>query len=250
MFSFIKKFFKKKTKPSTESETEKVVPIEETLTDAQLHELKIQYAQVIHFMQMEADQINKKAEEEAQAHNSVCQKCDSRNVNDRIKRVQGDIQVSVSTSSSSFYSSSYSSSNASVKGEIDTNEINKCNDCENEWKKQEMKPMEYSTLLSFKLQKIQYYIRAVQLSKTAELDKTNLSETFATVEEKRNFLKEAADKKYENDLLFWKSYSIELVHNLASKFFWDYESRYWSRVCTEEALRNVVGLKSVKEFVY
>lgn len=59
--------------------------------------------------------------------NNVCPKCGSTKVVDKISQLKGEIN------GSSF--GYYGYSHGSIHGTMDTLEINKCNDCTNEWKK-------------------------------------------------------------------------------------------------------------------
>lgn len=60
-------------------------------------------------------------------YDNICPSCKSTNVNDRIKRQQGEIN--------GYGSGSIFGYSSSIHGEWDTNSVNKCNDCGNEWKK-------------------------------------------------------------------------------------------------------------------
>ena len=63
--------------------------------------------------------------------NDICPKCGSNNVVDKISQLKGEINgTSFGTMS---FGSGYSS--GSIHGTMDTLEINKCNECSNEWKK-------------------------------------------------------------------------------------------------------------------
>lgn len=67
--------------------------------------------------------------------NSICPKCKSTKVVDKISQLKGEINGSSSGSGyTSIFGGSYHSS-GSIRGSIDTLEINKCNECGNEWKK-------------------------------------------------------------------------------------------------------------------
>lgn len=63
--------------------------------------------------------------------NKICPKCGSNLVNDRIRRVEGEIKGSVSGSFIFGTGGLY----GSTSGTIDTNEVNKCNSCGNAWNK-------------------------------------------------------------------------------------------------------------------
>ena len=63
--------------------------------------------------------------------NSTCPKCNSKSINDRIRRIKGEGSVSGTFSSSLLFGSG----SLSGHSEVDTEPVNKCNDCGHEWKK-------------------------------------------------------------------------------------------------------------------
>ena len=126
--------------------------------------------------------------EKVRISNSVCPKCNSTNVSDRSRRIKGDINGSSSSfgSSGMFGGSSFCSS--SIHGKIDTESVNKCNDCKNEWNKVESWSPYTSSLSDVAdiLCKALDYIHHCYYKVT--LDENNLSEEFSSVVEKRNYL--------------------------------------------------------------
>lgn len=84
-----------------------------------------------------AQKEQKKYNEIAKEANSVCPKCGSKNIINKIRRTKGEIHgegYSHVYPSSFLLSSSYSSSSYSnLDGEVDTHPVNKCKDCGNEW---------------------------------------------------------------------------------------------------------------------
>jgi len=73
----------------------------------------------------------KKEKDRIKKLNEICPKCSSNKVVDKISQLKGEIN------GTSFGSMSFGSgySSGSIHGSMDTYEINKCNDCGNEWKK-------------------------------------------------------------------------------------------------------------------
>ena len=67
--------------------------------------------------------------------NSICPKCKSTKVVDKISQLKGEINgSSAGYGYGSLFGGGYHSS-GSIHGSLDTLEINKCNECGNEWKK-------------------------------------------------------------------------------------------------------------------
>ena len=68
--------------------------------------------------------------------NEICPKCSSKKVVDKISQLKGEINGSSSTYGGGSFLGGFSSfGSGSIHGSMDTFEINKCNECGNEWKK-------------------------------------------------------------------------------------------------------------------
>lgn len=76
-------------------------------------------------------ELNRQKSASVKNHNSICPMCKKSSIVNKIAQVQGS--GSVSGSFGPFGGGLYGSSS------IDTNEVNHCNDCGNQWKKEKMK---------------------------------------------------------------------------------------------------------------
>lgn len=125
MINWIKKIFLFKKKSNQE----------EPLTDGQLLILRREYKRFKEKALEQSNRVNKIRQELKEEHNNICPKCKSTNVTDRIKRFEGEINGRSHGNYWSALSFGSGSSSGYINGKFDTNEVNKCNDCENEWKK-------------------------------------------------------------------------------------------------------------------
>jgi predicted Zn-ribbon and HTH transcriptional regulator len=140
--------------------------------------------------------------------NSICPKCNSENVNNRIKRTEGEIKGSSSGyGSSSIFGSSYSSSGY-ISGKIDTNPVNKCNDCKHEWKILKIYPPMISSLYDVYTKLSQCMDRIHSAYHEIKFDANDLSEKFSSLEEKK---KDSISKLAE-------SYSVKMIQELFSGY--------------------------------
>jgi len=83
----------------------------------------------------EIDKYIKKETKRVKNENEICPKCKSRKVVDKISQLKGEINGSSSNNSSYGLFGGSSSGSGYIHGSMDTLEVNKCNDCTNEWKK-------------------------------------------------------------------------------------------------------------------
>jgi len=91
-------------------------------------------------------EIYKEKKKEVDEKNSTCPRCGSKNVAHKVVRTKGEIHGTGSSSSYGsiggslfgFAGSVSSYGNSSIDGEIDTLQINRCKDCEEEWNIEEL----------------------------------------------------------------------------------------------------------------
>jgi len=126
---------------------------------------------------------------------SKCPKCNSMDVNDRIKRQQGSIngEIGGSFRSSLFYGSGNIGGN--IHGKLDTNEVNKCNSCGHEWKKYSAHFTSSNELIKDNLR---YINRCLELNynlKHCTYNPYDINEECNSIDEKRN--------KLISDLIYW-----------------------------------------------
>ena len=180
-------------------------------------------------------------------HNSKCPKCGSKNVNDRIKRQQGSIDSEISSRSWSALTFGSGSLSGSIKGEFDTNEVNKCNDCSHEWKK-------YSTKYEWKGNILEEWCRkAVRyLEKRAELDNVSYDpldtkEEFTSLEEKTAHLKKDLDTYYAESVKnAWSGISISTLTEMCKDKLSSYSYEEYAQFYNEQYLVQV-GLRKITD---
>lgn len=114
-------------------------------------------------------------EKEIKEVNQVCTHCQSRNVNDRIKNTEGDINASAS-SYGSFLP-------ASVSGKIRTYAVNKCNDCNHEWKKEKEEKF-YPYNSDFVTDRLRNWLENWSGVKKIQFDPLDTTEEYFSLEEK------------------------------------------------------------------
>lgn len=179
--------------------------------------------------------------------NDTCPHCKSKNVNDRIQRIQG--------SSSSFISGSLFGFSGRSGGKIDTNEINKCNDCGNEWKKRSsVYTYDKEVIYNF-FNKLSYFCKNYNDAINTKVDKNDLDEKYNTNEEKRkDYLKLFKDHIYIDILTkFFNNISIETVEYLSKqpetwKVYYgnvedNYNFKYFKENYNVKVLEEYLGLK-------
>lgn len=126
--------YKSDIKKSVETLGPVPMPEDRIYTQEEAHEFyRLQYGYLLELIEDIADRSNKYDRQRTNERNGKCPKCDSTKINDRIKRIQGSGRGSMS---GSFLLGSGGFSGSS-SFDMDTNEVNKCNNCEHEWKKRE-----------------------------------------------------------------------------------------------------------------
>ena len=138
---FLKKLFRKK------------IFVDPILAEKRLQILKQQFSEINKYFDDKSTQKNSEGRSQSEKNNSSCPKCNSTYINHRIKRIQGKIDGDI-YGSSSLFSGSLS---GSLHGKIDTNEVNKCNDCQNEWKVSDYKYTYSSRLMRDSIIRIYSY---------------------------------------------------------------------------------------------
>jgi len=181
--------------------------------------------------------------------NDVCPKCKSINVNDRIQRLQGEFSGSVSGSSSFFGGSMFGHSS----GSIDTNEVNKCNDCGHEWKKYKMSYLFSSDLMNLYFSRLNYRMEEFYKAKTATINKEDLNEKYTSDKEKQEALLATLITSYQLRTIkeVFTGISIETIYEVAKKEIYnttyncgrfDDFIKFWD----ESFLMNFVDLKHIQ----
>ena len=215
---------------------------------------------------------NQKRLEKIEKENSVCPKCGSKNIINKIKRAKGEVHGDSHTYSTSSYSSflfgssSYSSShsNSKIDGELDTFPVNKCKDCGNEWN---VKTFEKCKVIDDFSQRDSYVPgflrRRIDEYLEMKYDPSDLTDPCNSLEEK----KEAFIKKYSTTYVFDKyriapRYMLEYaLYNAISPheyFIEDIKKEYgYSKKCDKysyempdelwEIVKKIIGWKGTEE---
>lgn len=241
MIDFLKKIFSSKKK-----EAKAVI---EPLTDKQLDYLKAEYTKLKESASKLAAAEQIKKIEERDKFNNVCPKCKSKRVNDRIKRFEGEINGS-SSGHFSFGGSGFSS--GKIDGKFDTTEVNKCNDCQNEWKKYPnevaVSGHDYIQWQLFALKRVFYSIDNVD--KTT-WDRNDIKEKYKSLEEKKEALKRDFDKNYKVEELakFWGGYPTEVLIQAVkdNHYMSDYVLDYFDSKEVQRFLLDKLGVRSVRD---
>jgi len=175
------------------------------------------------------NQFYERSKKKAEETNSKCPKCKSLNVNNRIKQIQCDIHGSSTGFGSSYLFGGSSHSSSSISGKIDTNPVNKCNDCQHEWE------IEKAQYYSYSLEDIAHnacrFLRSCYEAYEEEVtfNPNDLSEKYSSLEEKKQGL--ISDLKNiwtaNSVKLYFSKYSIELIQYVVDSEVGDSKFRTW-----------------------
>jgi hypothetical protein len=221
----------------------KKVFVDPILAEKRLQVLKQQFSEIDKYFDGKATQKNNDGSSQSQKTNSTCPKCSSTNVNHRIKRVQGNLNGDIYGSSSLFFGSL----SGSVHGEMDTNEVNKCNSCQNEWKVDDYKYTYSSKLMEESIETVYYYFYWIEKSNKVEFDKNDLSEKFSSLQEKRKFEMDKALNDSWSIREIKEIYSIELFEYIFKEHHESYQSDFYSFY--DPKLLENMGMKHIDKFI-
>lgn len=142
--------------------------------------------------------------------NTECPRCHSHNIVDRISRIKGEMNGSSFNSGGMF--SSYGCGH--INGNVDTLGINKCKDCDNEWKKEENN-FNYNTL-SAEFDILRYVLRSFTTIEDCTFDPLDINENYSSLEDKKEKMLVSANSnfmtKYVKD--FWEGTRIDVLNIL------------------------------------
>lgn len=188
------------------------------LKDLKFQKIKEEYAILKSRADKEADLKNKEDRDATNRHNNKCPKCGSSNVNDRIKRLQGAFEGEISGERTLFGGSFYGHSS----GKLDTNEVNKCNDCNNEWKKSNNDWTYWKPIMEKNFERLGWVLEGYQKALTAKIDPKDLNEKYLTdADKKEALLKDAESDWRKKDLIkFFEGTSIETIKETAEREIW------------------------------
>lgn len=191
---------------------------------------------------------NKNDREWADRVNSSCPKCKSKNVNDRIKRIQGSLEGEISGSGWSALSFGSSRMSGSIKGELDTNEVNKCNDCQNEWQKREYSYTWASKVIESNCDEVDYYMRKLHRLKNVTFNPLDTSEKYNSLEEKIEAEKKDFERynRKEHIQKFWAGISLDTCLELINKNINKYSLENFYQAYDESAMLEL-GFRKITE---
>ena len=209
----------------------------ERLKEEKIESLKKEYQDVSERFKKEIESKNDNIIEtrkwSVERTNSTCPKCGSKKLIDKVSRIKGEIDGESSSSFSSnssssifsHYSSSRFDSESSLHGEIDTLSVNKCAECGNEWKKEEMKYSRPYDMEDY-FEPIYYSLKEFYDAKNVSFDSSDLSEKFNSKEEKTQHMLDIANKSIwlEESKKYWSGVHTEVFNEiLKNTIFWHKE---------------------------
>lgn len=164
------------------------------------------------------DSSRKQDREFEQQHNSNCPKCKSKNVGDRFLKREGSIDGSSSSYNWSALTFGEGASTSSLRGELKTKEVNKCNDCQHEWDKYKMYRVtyEYEYIRNY-VSSVMSLLTAKYQSENCEFDPKDLSEEYDSLSEKRHAYQMASmdDEKIKSVKCVWLDIHIDSFYTIA-----------------------------------
>jgi len=253
MKAFIKAFNKlllrltKKGREKIEADRKKKKDLEEK----KFKTIKKQYNAILQKADKQADEKNLSERKRKNKRDSICPKCGSENVNDRIKRMQGSMRGEMSGHYTNLLLFGSGAIHGHTSSSFDTNEVNKCNDCEHEWKKDDYSYIYTRHVIEDKLNDIKYFLKDIKEAKDPDFDPKDLEEKFTSKEEKsKHLLDKAIDSyyiKYIND--FWGETSTEVIEKIAKKYLSGYSKVWFFEEFNIEAIKEYTNLKTLDEFI-
>jgi len=149
--------------------------------------------QISNKLQKEADDTNDYYRKSREEINSTCPSCKGKNVSKRFKKFEGKINGSTHGYSSSALTFGSGYLSGSIRGDFDTKEINKCNDCENEW---EIAKFMYTTIADEKdrlARLLVYYLKNYHEAENVNYNPYDIGERYNSLEEKQTELFKIAE---------------------------------------------------------
>ena len=179
------------------------------------------------------------ARKEEDKRNGKCPKCGSIHVNDRVKQQHGSIKGDFSGSGWNALTFGEHQSSGSIRGKFDTKEINKCNDCQHEWKKHEA--LRSRNILSDNVESIASLFSKYYEAANCEFDPLDVTEKYSSLEDKRAALKKNADEDWRHSGLreFWAGTSSDAVRVLARKYLYSFSYERFEKQWNPELLQSL-----------
>jgi len=176
--------------------------------------------------------------ERSRVSNTICPICSSKNVNDRIKRQQGELKGDFHGEGWSALTFGSSSSHGKIRGKMDTNEVNKCNDCEHEWKKRDATFTSNKEVINSELRQVTYLLGEYYKADNFKFNALDIEEKYSSHAEKKSALLNEAKKgtwarSVQN---FWSGISLETLDYIARKNLSPYDVRDFEKYYDEKIL--------------
>jgi hypothetical protein len=211
---------------------------EKLLAEKKVAELKSELKRIDEKCSTIGSENYKRTSAEEMERNSTCPKCKSKNVNDRIKRQQGEIKGDFEGSGWSMLTFGSSHSSGRIRGKMDTNEVNKCNDCQHEWKKHKATHTWSGDVLKNEIESVRSLLDKYYEAENCKFDALDLEEKYSSLEEKKNALTKSAKEYWLHSSVkrFWEGTTLDAFNALAKKHLssWSYE--YLVKSYNEELL--------------
>ncbi|MCK9446396.1 hypothetical protein M0Q50_05845 [bacterium] len=198
---------------------------------------------------------NIKSKNETSNSNSICPKCGSTDIIDKINKINGEFNGSIDGeySNSSIFSG-YGYIKGSSHGEIDTKSINKCKNCEHEWDKLTSSYKYSSDILYDYYDKLIFALKAYNYAINPDFNLKDLNEKFSSIEEKRkSLIYNLKYNIYKNEISeFFKDISIEHIYDIGvykiynstiDSYITEYKNKTFIEYWNEEFLQNYYNLK-------
>jgi len=162
------------------------------------------------------------SQKEADKTNSVCPKCGSTNVVQKIIQTKGELHGNGST----YSVSTYSYGTSKVDGKIDTYPVNRCKDCENEWYIAVPKTEKYNDpYRAYDSYEPEYLLRHIYDYLKLSYDPYNIREECNSLEEKREkFIEKTARVLdcYKHSPRYAMDYALfTAINGYSGRYFFD-----------------------------
>lgn len=177
--------------------------------------------------------------ESEKKHNSTCSMCQSKNVNNRIKRQQGSINGSMSGSGYNTLLFGKSSMSGSISGTLDTNGVNKCNDCGNEWKKYVINVTYASEMIITNIHTLIYKLDSYHKAINCTFEPLDINEKFNSLEEKQKTMINdlSNDWQIKQFNYLWGGISFDTLNELVNIKMNEYNKERYYRFYNEDFLK-------------
>jgi len=190
-------------------------------------------------LQKDVDDTNDYYRKTREKINSTCPACKGKNVTKRFKKFEGKINGSTHGYSSSALTFGSGYLSGSISGNFDTKEINKCNDCENEWKIAKLLYQTISDEKDNQKRLLVYYLNNYYDAENVTYDPYDVSEKYNSLEEKQTELFDIADNN--PTIPYLKNYFSGVHIETIKELFKNDEFRYkmFKQYYNDEHIKNL-----------